>query len=34
LKVQMQTGEVFQSRHVVVPGRLCLRASTAPRRAR
>jgi DNA-binding LacI/PurR family transcriptional regulator len=34
LKVQMQTGEVFQSRNVVVPGRLCLRQSTAPRRAR
>lgn len=31
LKVQMQTGDVFQSRNVVVPGRLCLRASTAPR---
>lgn len=34
LKVQMQTGEVFQARNVVVPGRLCLRASTAPRSAR
>lgn len=34
LKVQMQSGSVFHARNVVVPGRLCLRASTAPRSGR
>lgn len=33
LKVQMQSGEVFQSRNIVVSGRICMRSSTAPRQA-